>query len=151
MIRVSLLFGATLLGGWIFAWWWPAVPALLTGFWKPSRLARGFLAAVIGSGLAWGLVALWFDVRNEGLLAGRIAPLFHLPGGAGLIVASGLVGGFTAGLGSLFGARFRRFWSSLHEALVEVAAPVPEEEAGGRFGTGKRVKVRRSAPVDRRE
>ncbi len=137
MIRVTLLFAATLLGGALFAWWWPAVPALLTGFWKPSRPARGFFAALIGSGLAWGLVALWFDVRNDGLLSGRIAPLFHVPGSPGLIVATGLVGGVTAGLGSLFGTHFRRFWSSLHEALIEVAAPVPEEEGGGRFGSGR--------------
>jgi len=131
MIRVTLLFVASLLGGPLFAWWWPAVPALLTGFWKPTQPVRGFFAALLGSGLAWGVVALWLDARNDGLLAGRIAPLFHLPGAAGLIVATSLVGGLTAGLGSLFGACFRRFWSSLHEALIEVTAPVPEEEEGG--------------------
>lgn len=140
MLRVTLLFVATLLGGWVFAWWWPAVPALLTGFWKPARMARGFFAALIGSGAAWVLAAVWFDVRNDGLLSERLAPVFHLPGGTGLIVATGVVGGLTAGLGSLFGARFRRFWSSLHEALIEVAAPVPEEEgeAGTEPGLGTR-------------
>lgn len=132
MIRVSLLFFATLMGGPFFAWWWPAVPALLTGFWKPERMFRGFVAALIGGGFAWAVTALWLDVRNDGLLSGRIAPLFHLPGGESLIGLTALIGGLTAGLGSLFGAWFRRFWASLHEALVEVAAPVPEgvEEDG---------------------
>lgn len=132
MIRLPLLFVATLLGGPLFAWWWPAVPALLTGFWKPARPVRGFLAALIGSGLAWVVVALWFDVRNGGLLSGRLAPLFHLPGSTGLIVVTGLVGGLTAGFGSLFGSSFRRFWASLHDALVE---DPPEEEVEGGEGS----------------
>lgn len=128
MIRAPLMFLFCLLGGPFFPWWWPAVPGLIAGFWKPAKLFRGFLASALGGGLAWVLVAIWFDARNDGLLSGRIAPLFHLPGAGGLIFAAGLAGGVTAGLGSLFGARFRRFWASLHDALIEVAAPVPEEE-----------------------
>jgi hypothetical protein len=76
-------------------------------------------------------VALWFDVRNDSLLSTRIAQLFHLPGPATLVAITGLIGGLTAGLGSLFGSSFRRFWASLHTALVEVAAPVPEGEEDG--------------------
>lgn len=136
MIRVPLLFVATLLGGSLFAWWWPAVPALLTGFWKPEKPARGFFAALLGGGLAWAATALWFDARNEGLLSARIAPLFHLPGSPGLIAVAALIGGVTAGLGSLFGTWFRRFWASLHDALIEVAAPVPEDEEDSLTGRG---------------
>jgi hypothetical protein len=128
MIRLFVMFTVTLLGGVLFPWWWPAVPGLVTGFWKPGRPARGFVVALLGSGLAWGLTALWIDVRNHGLLSGRIAPLFHLPGSAGLLLATALVGGLTAGLGSLFGARFRRFWSSLHEALIAEDVVVPSDE-----------------------
>jgi hypothetical protein len=91
---------------------------------------RGFFASILGGGLAWCLVAAWFDMRNGGLLSGRIAPLLHMPGNGSLILATGLIGGITAGLGALFGARFRRFWASLQEALVAVAVPVPEELAG---------------------
>jgi hypothetical protein len=128
MIRAPLMFLVCLLGGLIFPWWWPAVPGLLAGFWKPAQPVRGFLASAVGAGLAWFLVALWFDSRNHGLLSARIAPLFHLPGAGGLLLATGVIGGITAGLGSLFGTWFRRFWASLHDALVEVAAPVPDEE-----------------------
>lgn len=88
---------------------------------------RSFLAAFAGAALAFAGVALWLDVRNGGLLAGRIAPLFHVPGAPGLIVLTAVTGGVTAGLGALFGVRFRRLWHSLQEALAEVAAPVPEE------------------------
>ena len=144
MIRLPVLFLATLLGGPLFAWWWPAVPALFTGFWKPDKPVRGFFAALLGSGLAWAVVALWHDVRNDGLLSGRIAPLFHVPGSLGLIAATALIGGLTAGLGSLFGMWFRRFWASLHEALVEVAEPVPadEEERNASAGDGEEAAIR---------
>jgi hypothetical protein len=130
MIRAALILLATLVGGPLFAWWWPAVPGLVAGFWKPARPAQGFFLAALGGALAWAAVALWFDARNDGLLSARIASLFLLPGSAGLILATAMVGGITAGLGSLFGARFRRFWASLHEALAEVDVPVPEEDAG---------------------
>jgi hypothetical protein len=117
MIRMLLVFVLSLAGGPFFAWWWPAAPGLLAGFWKPARPARGFFAALIGAGAAWAAVAFWLDARNGGLLSGRVAPLFHLPGGAGLVAAAAAAGGVTAGLGALLGARFRRFWASLHEAL----------------------------------
>jgi hypothetical protein len=132
VIRAVLILFATLLGGPVFAWWWPAVPGLVAGFWLPARPAQGFFLAVLGAGPAWAAAALWLDVRNDGLLSARVAALFHLPGGAGLILATAWVGGVTAGLGSLFGARFRRFWASLHEALAEVDKPVPEEIGSAR-------------------
>ncbi len=127
MIRAAFVFVVTLAGGPFFAWWWPVVPGLLAGFWRPARAARGFLAGAFGGGGAWLVAALWLDLRNDGLLSSRIAPLFHLPGSFGLLAATAIVGGITAGLGALLGARFRRFWSSLHEALSAQAAPVPED------------------------
>jgi hypothetical protein len=128
MIRALFVFVLVLLGGPFFAWWWPAAPGLLVGFWRPSRPARGFFAGLFGGGAAWAVAAFWLDTRNQGLLSGRVASLFHLPGSAGLIAATAVAGGVTAGLGALLGARFRRFWASLHEALSAQAAPVPPED-----------------------
>jgi hypothetical protein len=129
VIRALFVFVLALAGGPFFAWWWPAAPGLLAGFWKPKRSLGGFFASLIGGGAAWAVAAAWLDARNGGLLAGRVAPLFHLPGAAGLIAATAVAGGVTAGLGALLGARFRRFWASLHEALSAQAAPVPDEDA----------------------
>jgi hypothetical protein len=128
MIRLLFVFVLSLLGGPFFAWWWPAAPGLLAGFWRPASMARGFFAGFFGGGAAWAAGALWLDARNGGLLSSRIAPLFHLPGSVGLIVVAAAIGGVTAGLGALLGARFRRFWSSLHDALSAQVAPVPEDE-----------------------
>jgi hypothetical protein len=125
---------ATSLGGFFFPWWWPAVPGLLAGFWKPGTPVRSFVASCAGAGLAWAAVAAYFEARNEGILSARIAPLFHLPGGGALILATAAVGGLTAGLGALLGDHFRRFWRSLLLALAaeDVVIPPDEEELKGR-------------------
>lgn len=129
MIRAAFVFAVALAGGPFFAWWWPVAPGLLAGFAKPARAGRSFFAAFLGGGAAWMAAALWLDFRNDGLLSSRVAPLFHLPGSFGLALAAALIGGITAGLGALLGVRFRRFWSSLQEALSDQAAPVPQEPA----------------------
>ena len=121
---------ATSLGGFVFPWWWPAIPGLVAGFWKPGTPIRTFLASFAGAGTAWIAVAIYFEARNEGILSARIAPVFHLPGSAALILATAAVGGLTAGLGSMVGDHFRRFWRSLILALAaeDVVIP-PDEEA----------------------
>jgi hypothetical protein len=119
---------ATWLGGFFFPWWWPAVPGLVAGFWKPGTPVRTFLAAFLGAGLVWAAVAGFYEWRNEGILSARIAPLFHLPGSVGLILATAGVGGVTAGLGALLGDTFRRFWISLMRALAAEDVVIPPDE-----------------------
>lgn len=143
MIPLLLTFAATLPAGFLLPWWGAALPGIAVGFWTARRPVRAFFATAAGAGLAWLAVALWFDLRNDGLLSGRVAPLFHLPGEAGLLAATAVVGGLTSALGALFGVRFRRFWTSLQEALAAVAAPVPAEDDAGeaaapRGGSGLR-------------
>ena len=120
---------ATSLGGFYFPWWWPAVPGLLAGFWRSRTPLRTFLAAFVGAGLAWAAVAAFFEWRNQGILSARIAPLFHLPGSAALILATAAVGGLTAGLGALLGDHFRRFWRSLLLALAAEDVVIPPDDS----------------------
>src|SRR5215217_4589791 len=132
MLRTALILGvfvlaASLLGGPFFPWWWPAVPGLLAGFWRPGA-TRAFIASALGAGLGWAAVALYFDWRNAGLLSARIAALFHLPGSAGLLFATAIVGGVTAGLGALVGNHFRLFWRSLSEAMAAENVLLPPDD-----------------------
>jgi hypothetical protein len=128
-----LLFvaAATSLGGFWFPWWWPAVPGLLAGFWRRETPVRIFLVSFLGAGAAWAVVAIGYDTRNEGILSARIAPLFHLGGSLGLVLATAIVGGVTAGLGALVGDHFHRFWRSLMLALAaeDIVIPPDEEKA----------------------
>lgn len=107
MIRAVLVFAATLAGGWAFPWWWPVVPGLVAGAWRPGTARHPALTAAVGGGVAWAAVAAWIDWRNGGVLSARIAPLFHLPGGWALIAVTALIGGVTAALGAWAGLRLR--------------------------------------------
>ena len=93
-------------GGWVFPWWWPALVGFGLGIWRPSG-TRAFLFPALGAGAAWMAAAGWIQIQNQGLLADKVATLFHLPGGWWLVAAAALVGGATAGIGALAGTRCR--------------------------------------------
>ncbi len=100
-------FSACLVGGWWLPWWWPALVGAVLGFSVP-RVRYGVWAAAGGAALAWGAAALWINTKNHGLLAGKVADLFHVSGGGWMVVGTILLGGATAGLGAWMGAGLRR-------------------------------------------
>ena len=104
-----ILFAAALAGGFIFPWWWPAVAAYAVGFWRPHSAPAAFLSGFGGTALAWAGLAVLLDQRNHHLLSGRMAELFHLPGGWALVLATGLIGGLIGGLGALAGQTLRAY------------------------------------------
>jgi hypothetical protein len=65
------------------------------------------LSGFLGAGAAWAGAAAWQDLRNHHILSARIASLFHLPGPAGAIAATGAVGGIMGALGAWTGYTFR--------------------------------------------
>ncbi|SHK07185.1 hypothetical protein [Hymenobacter psychrotolerans] len=90
----------------IFLPWWVITPlCLVLAFTWPVRGGRAFLAGFLGIGLGWLVLASWLNVRNEGLLAHRVAQLLPL-GGHGwlLVLLTALVGGLVGGLAALAGA-----------------------------------------------
>jgi hypothetical protein len=104
-----ILFAASLAGGFLFPWWWPAVAAYAVGFWRPRSAFSAFISGFGGTALAWGGLAAFLDQRNHHLLSGRMADLFHLPGGWALVPATGLIGGLMGGLGALAGQTLRAY------------------------------------------
>ncbi len=109
MIAFLLAFTATLLGGFVCPWWWPAMVGIALGFWKAGTRFRIFLVSFSGAGLAWGVVALFYQTGNHGLLAGKVAAIFHLPGSGSLVLVTSLVGGIMAGFGVGVGKSLRFF------------------------------------------
>lgn len=104
-----ILFAAALAGGFLFPWWWPAVAAYAVGFWRPRSSVSAFISGFGGTALAWAGLAALLDQRNHHLLSGRMAQLFHLPGGWTLVLATGLIGGLMGGLGALAGQSLRAY------------------------------------------
>lgn len=102
-MTLVLIFAATLLGGWVFPWWWPALAAYIIGYWFPKRAGNAFVSGFIGTALAWAAWAALLDWRNHHLLSGRIAGLFHLPSSLAVLGATGFVGGVIGGMAAWAG------------------------------------------------
>ncbi|PJJ53157.1 hypothetical protein [Hymenobacter chitinivorans] len=86
--------------------WWIVTPlAFAAAFGLPTSGGRAFMAGFNGVGMGWFMLAVWFNVKNEGLLASRVAQLLPLGGSSWAVVIlaavlSGLVGGLAALAGS---------------------------------------------------
>jgi hypothetical protein len=105
----QILFAACLVGGFLFPWWWPALAGFAIGAWLPRNSAAAATSGFFGAGAAWAAAAGWRDLRNHHILSGRIADLFHLPGSAGAIAVSALVGGLMGALGAWAGYAMREW------------------------------------------
>ncbi|HVU95548.1 MAG TPA: hypothetical protein VHE34_10000 [Puia sp.] len=104
-----LVFAGSLLANFLIPFWWSTVPIAMVGgfcFGKSGR--SSFLQGFLGNGLVWGALIFIRSVRNDHILATRIARLLHLGHWGGLILVCMIIGGLLAGLGSLTGYLFRQ-------------------------------------------
>jgi hypothetical protein len=125
-MAILILFAATLVGGYIFPWWWPAVAAYAVGFWIPRRAGAAMLAGFVGTALAWAALAGFLDWRNHQVLSSRMAQLFHLPSGYALVALTGILGGLMGGLAAWAGFALRAY---LRPRLPETPAAAVETPA----------------------
>ncbi len=82
------------------------VPFFICSIFK-GKPAADFLFTLLTVFILWFLVALFKDFRNQSLLSGKIAEMFHLHSTYLLIVVCSLIGAVIAGLGALSGNYFR--------------------------------------------
>ncbi|TGE20497.1 hypothetical protein E5K00_21105 [Hymenobacter aquaticus] len=94
----------------VFLPWWSLVPVSLgVAFVLARHGGRAFLAGFAGVGLGWLLLAAWWTVQNDGLLAHRVAQLLPLGGnGWALVLLTAVLGGLAGGLAALAGAWLRQ-------------------------------------------
>lgn len=97
-------------------WWSFALIAFIITLVIPNTLWRSFFSGFLAIFSLWALLALWINIKNEGLLTGKIAALFGLEGAGGLmVIISAFIGGLIAGLASMSAAalvprhRLKRF------------------------------------------
>ncbi|MBO0360325.1 hypothetical protein J0X19_20360 [Hymenobacter sp. BT186] len=114
----------------LFLPWWVITPlcfglaAALNG-----TGGKAFWAGFLGVGLGWLLLAGWLTIRNDGLLAHRVAQLLPLGGNSWLLVSvTAVVGGLVAGLAALAGAWARQ--------AVAPATSRSQREQGRNFRAG---------------
>ena len=104
---VSILLTAilSLAIGFYMNWWSIAIAAFLVAAFIRQNPGRAWLSGFLGIFLLWAGLAWWIDIKNQGILAQKIALLFPLGGSVLLLVLltafiGALVGGFAALTGS---------------------------------------------------
>lgn len=104
---VATLLTATLgfVAGKFLPWWSIALIAFLVALLMKQNIGRGFLSGFLGIFLLWGVLALWIDVKNDGVLSRQIARLLPLGGSSVLLIlVTGLVGALVGGFAGMTGS-----------------------------------------------
>ena len=92
----------------VLPWWVMAVVAFGVALALRLSPGRAFLAGFIAIALLWAGLLLYADWRNDGLLAGRMAMVFSLPGRGFFLLVNMVVGALVGGLGAWCGGLMRR-------------------------------------------
>ncbi len=92
---------------WLGPWWLIVPVSLLAGILFPTTGKTAFAQGFAGVGLLWGISTLTIHVKNAGVLADRVAPVFFIPEGWMLIVATTLIGAQLGGLACYTGWKLR--------------------------------------------
>jgi hypothetical protein len=109
ILLATILIAATgYVLGLFLPWWSIAIAAFLIALLLIRHLGMAFLTGFAGIFLLWGLIAMWIDITNQGLLSHKIAQLIPLGGSSVLLVlVTALIGGIVGGFASMAGASLR--------------------------------------------
>jgi hypothetical protein len=95
-------------GGLYLGWWSIAIAGFLVALLVHQRPWKAFLSGFIGVFLCWGGIASWINMKNEGILAAKVASIFPLAGNAILmLLVTGFIGGLVGGLAAMSGSYLR--------------------------------------------
>jgi len=96
------------IAGLYLPWWSLAIAAFLVAALIHQKPWKAFLSGFLGLFLLWGGLALWINLKNDGVLAVKVASLLPLGGSPYLlIVVTGFIAGLIGGLAALAGSYLR--------------------------------------------
>lgn len=107
---VAIILTALLayIGGIYMQWWSIAIAAFVIALLIPQKTGRAFLSGFFGVFLLWASLAWWINMKNESILAKKIATILPLSGNAYLLIlVTAVVGGLVGGFVALCGAYLR--------------------------------------------
>ena len=91
-----------------FDWWAIAVATFVVAILIYQRPWVSFVSGFLSIFLMWGIIALWRDINNDGVLGKKIAALLPLGGSSVLlIIVGGLIGGLVGGMAALSASYLR--------------------------------------------
>lgn len=110
ILRIILIGAITYFLSALTFWWIGMLAAFIVCFLLPASGLIAFISGFLGAGLVWMGHAWTLDVANEGRFSSMIIELFPLNDPFMLIVASGLIGGLSAGFAAISGTSFRKLF-----------------------------------------
>src|SRR4030095_4083705 len=109
LVAIILTALLSFVAGLYLPWWSIAIAAFISVLLIPLRSSRAFLSGFLGVFLLWFLLALWIDVKNQGILSRKVAEIFPLAGSSFLIIlVTAVVGAVVGGFAALSGSYLRR-------------------------------------------
>jgi hypothetical protein len=107
ILRIVLIGALTYVFSPFSFWWMNMLGAFIVCFILPSSGIIAFIASFLGGGLVWLGQAWRLDVANSSRFSSMIVELFPVDDPFYLILASGIIGGITAGFAGVSGTFFR--------------------------------------------
>ncbi|HTE08604.1 MAG TPA: hypothetical protein VK628_07550 [Flavitalea sp.] len=100
---------AWLAGIWL-PWWSVALAAAIVALIVPQAPGKAWLTGFLGILILWAVAALLVNLRNESVLAPKMAAILPLQGSVGLLIMiTALTGALAGGMGALTVSLFLRF------------------------------------------
>jgi hypothetical protein len=108
IVLAQALLIATL-GFFLQSWLWVALVPLAFGLAAKASPGKTTMRGFAAGGLSWLAASLYFYLTSAGIIAGRMAAVFGLGPGRGwlMLLLTGLLGAFVAGLAAFAGASLR--------------------------------------------
>lgn len=110
IVKLLLIAGVSLLASWILPWWNLVLVAFIIAFLIPGNNFNAFLSGFLGAGLLWMTMAWKIDVETASVMSDKIVQLFPVDDVSMLVIATGMIGGLSGGLGAFTGNSFRQLF-----------------------------------------
>lgn len=109
-ILATLLTAAlSFIAGLYTPWWSIALVAFLVALLVHQKAAWAYLSGFAGIFLLWGGLSAFISIKNNGVLAQKIARVFPLNGNAVLLILiTALIGALVAGFAAMSGSSLRK-------------------------------------------
>jgi hypothetical protein len=108
LVAIILTALLAFISGLFLPWWGIAVTSLLVAILVHQKAGKAFITGYLGVFLLWAGLALWIDIKNDGVLSKKIASILPLGGNhIYLLIITGLVGGLVSGFAAMSGSYLR--------------------------------------------
>jgi hypothetical protein len=108
LIAILLTALLAFISGLFLPWWGMAITSMGVAVLVHQKAGKAFLSGLLGVFFLWAGLALWIDMKNNGVLSKKIATVLPLGGNSiVLILVTGVIGGLVAGMAAMSGSFLR--------------------------------------------